>query len=138
MERKKREQEGKASGESSNYAEVELIVPNPSPSPPDHIIMGPVRPLTLHRTAAPQTECTMNRNLFVSLHIRSGHVASKWVQMPSKDHVPAGGSIRHTWDCVDTVLGEGLSCRGGGRGLGYLAFIQSDSVYLFRMEKEVV
>lgn len=32
MERRKQAQAQKASGESGNYAEVELIVPNPSPS----------------------------------------------------------------------------------------------------------
>ena len=81
---KKADREEKASGEGSNYPEVELIVPNPLPSASVHIITVSVLLLTIHHTSAPLMECNKNQIPFASLHIQSMHIASKWVQMPSQ------------------------------------------------------
>lgn len=111
-ERRKQTQKEKASGESSNYPEVELIVSNPLPSALVHIITVSVLSLTVCCTSAPLTECNKNQIPFASLHIQSTHIASKWVQMPSQKHVPAVGSICHMCGYVETVPREGLSYWG--------------------------
>lgn len=116
-ERRKETQEQKASGESGNYAEVQLIVPNPLPLTSDQIIIAPGITLTSHGAAVPRTEFKKGQVLFfVPLHIPSMHIASKWVQISSQNHVPAMGSNNHTWGCTVMVTGEGLSNGGGRQG----------------------
>lgn len=107
-------QEEKASGESSNYPEAELIVPNTLPLALVHITVSVISPLYTVCQHPWQTECIKNQVLFASLHIQSMHIGGKWIPMPSQKHVPAVGSICHTWGCVETALRKGLS--NGGLG----------------------